>query len=108
MSLWVPEIRARGSVVARSDTATPREAARRRGGNVHARAVATWGMDTDHLLAVAPHYVALFLLLAGVLAVVDVLVGPLGFWAELAVVVAIAFLYRPLVLRLGVAPEPWR
>ncbi|GAB3419125.1 hypothetical protein GCM10027435_20010 [Haloparvum alkalitolerans] len=65
-------------------------------------------MDTDHLLAVVPHYVALFLLLAGSLAVINALAGPIGFWAELAVVVVIAFLYRPLVLRLGVAPEPWR
>lgn len=65
-------------------------------------------MDLDHVLAVVPHYLAMFLVISGALAATNALAGNLGFWIELAVVVVIASLYRPVVLRLGIAPEPWR
>ncbi len=65
-------------------------------------------MDLDHVIAVVPHYIAMLLIIAGALSVINALVGDLGFWIELAVVIVIASLYRPIVLRLGIAPEPWR
>lgn len=64
-------------------------------------------MDTDQLKELVPHYLAMILIVFGVLTVLRVTVGDLGFWGELVVVVAIAFAYRPLVLRLGVAPSVW-
>jgi amino acid permease len=42
-----------------------------------------------------------------VLNLVRVAVGEIGFWAELVVVVAIVFAYRPLVVRLGIGPDEW-
>ncbi|MFC6952442.1 hypothetical protein [Halorubellus litoreus] len=65
-------------------------------------------MDTDQLKELVPHYLAMIILVFGVLTVLRTAVGDIGFWGELAVVVALAFLYRPVVLRLGVAPSPWK
>ncbi|WP_323674205.1 hypothetical protein [Halorubellus sp. PRR65] len=64
-------------------------------------------MDTDQLKELVPHYLAMILLVFAVLTVVRTAVGDLGFWGELVVVVAIAFAYRPAVVRLGVAPTVW-
>jgi len=64
-------------------------------------------MDTDKLLELLPHYAAMLLLIFGTLAVVRTAVGEIGFWTELAVVAVIAFAYRPVVARLGVAPSAW-
>lgn len=64
-------------------------------------------LDRDTLLELVPHYVALIALVFAVLAAVEAVVGPLGFWVELALVFAVAIAYRPLVLRLGVAPSAW-
>jgi hypothetical protein len=49
----------------------------------------------------------MILLVFGLLTVVRTAVGDIGFWAELVLVVAIAFVYRPVVVRLGVAPSVW-
>lgn len=64
-------------------------------------------MDTDRLLDVAPHYVAMFLLVYLVLGAIRIAIGDIGFWAELVVIVAVVFSYRPLVQYLGVAPDAW-
>jgi hypothetical protein len=65
-------------------------------------------MDTDGLKEVVPHYVALMLLVFLVLTAVQAVVGELGFWVELAVVLVVAVAYRPIVTRLGVAPSGWK
>lgn len=64
-------------------------------------------MNTDRLLVLAPHYLAMLLLVFFVLTVVRVVVGDVGFWVELAIVIAIGFAYRPLVVRLGIGPSDW-
>lgn len=64
-------------------------------------------MDTQDILDVIPHYLAMFLLVFVVLSLIEAVVGSLSFWMELPVVVAIVFLYRPAVVRLGVAPDAW-
>jgi Flp pilus assembly protein TadB len=64
-------------------------------------------MDTEGLKELVPHYVALMLLVFLVLTVVRATVGDIGFWLELAVVLVVVFVYRPVVVRLGVAPSGW-
>lgn len=64
-------------------------------------------MDTDRLLELAPHYVAMFVLVFLVLGLVRAAVGELGFWIELVIIVVVASAYRPVVLRLGIAPSGW-
>lgn len=64
-------------------------------------------MDTDRLIEIAPHYVAMVLLVFVVLAIVRMVVGDIGFWVELVIIVAVVFAYRPLVVRLGVGPSVW-
>ncbi|WP_136589835.1 hypothetical protein [Salinigranum halophilum] len=65
-------------------------------------------MDTDRLKELAPHYAAMFLLVFVVLTIVQLAVGEIGFWIELAIVVVVVFAYRPLAIRLGIAPSGWR
>ncbi|MFO7926795.1 MAG: hypothetical protein ACQET5_07505 [Halobacteriota archaeon] len=64
-------------------------------------------VDTDRILDVLPHYIVLLLLVFLVLAVVREFVGDLGFAVELLIVLAVTFAYRPVVQRLGVAPDSW-
>jgi amino acid permease len=64
-------------------------------------------MDTDRLLEIAPHYLAMFVLVFLVLAVVRAVVGEIGFWAEMAIILVVVFLYRPVVTRLGIGPSGW-
>ncbi len=64
-------------------------------------------MNVDALKELAPHYIALMILVVLVLTVVQAAVGEIGFWAELAIVLVIVFAYRPIVVRLGVAPSGW-
>jgi hypothetical protein len=64
-------------------------------------------MDTDRLIEIAPHYVAMLILVFLVLAIVRAVVGEIGFWVELAIVLVVVFAYRPVVVRLGVAPSGW-
>jgi amino acid permease len=64
-------------------------------------------MNTDRIVALAPHYVAMLVIVFLVLNLVRVAVGEIGFWVELVVVVAIVFAYRPLVVRLGIGPDEW-
>lgn len=65
-------------------------------------------MDTEKLLELAGHYLVLLIVVFAVLAVIRRTLGDIGFWPELAVVVVIAFLYRPAVKALGVEPEMWK
>ena len=64
-------------------------------------------MDTDQLLELAPHYIAMFILVFLILAIVRATVGEIGFWTELAIIFAIVFAYRPIVMRLGIGPSRW-
>ncbi|MFC7250895.1 hypothetical protein ACFQJ5_13735 [Halomicroarcula sp. GCM10025324] len=64
-------------------------------------------MDTDRLLELVPHYLAMLFLVFLVLTVVRMAVGDIGFIAELAVVTVVVFAYRPIVMRLGVGPSAW-
>jgi len=65
-------------------------------------------MNTDRLVELAPHYIAMFMLVFLVLTIVQATVGEVGFWVELAIVVVVVFVYRPVVTRLGIAPSGWR
>jgi hypothetical protein len=65
-------------------------------------------VDTDRLLELVPHYVAMLVLVSVILAVVRATVGELGFWGELAVVAVVVAAYRPVVTRLGYAPAAWQ
>jgi len=64
-------------------------------------------MDTDQIKELVPHYLAMLLLVFGTLTVVRTAVGEIGFWTELAIVVLVVFAYRPIVVRLDVAPSVW-
>mgnify|MGYP006287535347 CR=1 FL=1 len=65
-------------------------------------------MDIDGLKELVPHYVALMILVVLALSTVQAAVGEIGFWTELAIVLVIALAYRPIVVRLGVAPSGWK
>lgn len=64
-------------------------------------------MDTNRLMQLLPHYLAMLLLVFLVLAIVRAVVGEIGFWIELAIIVAVVFAYRPIVMRLGIGPSGW-
>ncbi|MFB6227891.1 MAG: hypothetical protein ABEH88_04805 [Halobacteriales archaeon] len=65
-------------------------------------------MDKDTLLELAPHYVAMFALVLIVLAVFRTVVSDFGLVVEFAIIFVVVFSYRPVVLRLGVAPSVWK
>ena len=64
-------------------------------------------MDTETLVELLPHYVGMLILVFGVLTTVQLAVGSVDFLVEFVIVVTIAVAYRPLVLRLGIAPSSW-
>lgn len=64
-------------------------------------------VDTGRLIELIPHYLAMIVLMFLVLAIVRQAVGDLGFWVELLIAIAVVFSYRPVVLRLGIAPSSW-
>jgi hypothetical protein len=64
-------------------------------------------MDTDSLVELVPHYVAMLLLAYLALAVVRVTAGNLGFWGDIVVIGVVVFAYRPAVTRLGIGPSSW-
>lgn len=64
-------------------------------------------MDTDRIREVAPHYVVMVVLAILVFTVVEMIVGELGFWAELLIIGIVVFSYRPAVMALGVGPSAW-
>lgn len=65
-------------------------------------------MDRETLLALAPHYATMLVLVFVVLAAWRQFVGELSLVGEFVVVAAIVFAYRPVVKRLGLAPAPWQ
>lgn len=64
-------------------------------------------MDRNHIIEVAPHYLAMLLLVYAVLIAITSAVGQLEVWTELVVVAVVVFAYRPIVMRLGVGPSVW-
>ncbi|AGB39038.1 hypothetical protein [Natronococcus occultus] len=64
-------------------------------------------MDTDLLIELVPHYVAMLVLVFLVLGILRAVAGDLGFWVELAIIFVVVFLYRPAVQLLDVAPSAW-
>jgi hypothetical protein len=64
-------------------------------------------MDRNQLIELVPHYLAMLLLVFVVLAIVQAVAGEIGFWVEFAIVILVVFAYRPVVVRLGVAPSVW-
>ena len=64
-------------------------------------------MDTAKLMELVPHYIAMLILVFGSLAIIRAAVGDLNFWVELVIIVVIVFVYRPVVMRLGVGPSSW-
>jgi hypothetical protein len=65
-------------------------------------------VDRDDLVELVPHYLAMLLLAIATLALVQALAPDLNFWIETALVVAVLVIYRPIVIRLGVAPRVWQ
>lgn len=65
------------------------------------------GMDKDQLLELAPHYIAMLLVVFFILEVSQAVVGEIGFWLELALILVIVFVYRIVVVQLGIAPSSW-
>lgn len=66
------------------------------------------GMDRETLVALAPHYAVMLLVVFAALAVWRATLGEPSLVEEFVVVLVIVFAYRPVVKRLGVAPEPWQ
>lgn len=65
-------------------------------------------MDRDTLLALAPHYAAMLLIVFVALGVWRAYIGDLSLVGEFVLIAAIVFAYRPVIKRLGLAPEPWQ
>lgn len=64
-------------------------------------------IDRNTILELLPHYVAMLAVVFLVLTALDVWVGGVSFWIELVIIVVVVALYRPVVMRLGVAPSSW-
>lgn len=64
-------------------------------------------VNRSRLVELLPHYLALLILIFLVLAIVRATMGDLGFWIELAIVVAVGLGYPTVVRMLGVAPSAW-
>lgn len=65
-------------------------------------------MDRSDLVALAPHYAVMLLIVFVVLAVWRAFVGEIGLLGEFVIIAIIVFSYRPVVKRLGLAPAPWQ
>lgn len=65
-------------------------------------------MDRDTLVALAPHYAVMLVLVFVVLAVWRAVLGELSLVGEFVLIAIVVFTYRPAVKRLGYAPEPWQ
>jgi hypothetical protein len=50
----------------------------------------------------------MFLLVSLVLWIVGAVVGEIGFWPEMVIILVIVVVYRPIVMRLGVGPSSWK
>ncbi|MEM4782168.1 MAG: hypothetical protein QXG03_11495 [Halalkalicoccus sp.] len=64
-------------------------------------------MDSAERRQLAPHYLAVMVLVFVVVAGLDALLG-IPFWIGVVLALAVGAIYRPLTVALGIAPEPWR
>lgn len=65
-------------------------------------------MDTDYWRNEVPHLLVIMLLVLASIQLAELLApGDLSFWLGLAVAMLVGLLYRPLVERLGYAPDHW-
>lgn len=62
----------------------------------------------ERIRQLAPHWAVMFLLMLGLLAAVESLVGSLALWQSFFVVLIVVLGYPPLVRWLDVAPEVWQ
>jgi len=56
----------------------------------------------------APHWAAMFVVMFGLLALVEAVYGDLSFVQSVVLVVVVAFGYPSVVRALGIAPEVWQ
>ena len=64
-------------------------------------------MNRKEARQVAPHYVAVMVLVLVIVAGLDAVTG-IPFWLGVVLALGIGAVYRPLVIELGVAPDPWK
>lgn len=64
-------------------------------------------IDAATILELAPHYLAMLVVVSLALGVLRTAVGGVGIVIELVVILVIVFLYPFVVRRLGVAPSAW-
>ncbi len=64
-------------------------------------------VDTDKIRQLAPHYLAMLVVVFLVVSVLRSFVGEIRFLVEFAVILVIVFLYPFAVRRLGYAPSVW-
>jgi hypothetical protein len=64
-------------------------------------------VDKETIIELAPHYVAMLILVTIALTILRNAVENLGFWVELVVIVVVVFLYPFVVRRLGYEPSAW-
>lgn len=62
---------------------------------------------TEKIQQLAPHWAVMFVVMAALLAVAELLYGELSFWQSVILVVVVAVGYPSVVRWLGVAPEVW-
>lgn len=64
-------------------------------------------VDTDRIIEILPHYVAMVILITVILALIRTTIGELGFVIEVLLVLPIVFAYPFIARRLGIAPSGW-
>ena len=64
-------------------------------------------MSRRELLELALHYLVMLTIVFVVIGAVRGVYGDLSFWIDVIIIGIVVFSYRPLVLRLGVAPTMW-
>lgn len=64
-------------------------------------------LDRQQILELLPHYLAMMVVAFVGVSIVRATVGDLGFWPEFAIILVLVVLYRPIVVRLDLAPSAW-
>ena len=64
-------------------------------------------VNMETIKELLPHYAAMLLLVFVLIAIIREVIGDLGFWVELVLILVIVFAYPPITRRLGVAPSIW-
>lgn len=65
-------------------------------------------VNTDQIIEVIPHYVAMLVVMFIVLGIVQATYGATSFWIDVVIIVAVVFGYQIVVQRLGYAPSSWQ